>query len=245
MHVEEGSMADWRALAGFHYRSHRVPAPRKIFVLKRGQELCGVIVYSYPAVTSFGRRLVVSKMGMKELNGKLSNISRVVVHPKYRTMGLGSKLIKDTLGLAGTEYVEMSAVMAKYNPFAERAGMKRILTQPPPKEAQNIVRILERLGFNIQLLGSKTYVVSKLQTLTENEVLRIREVFVKQRHTRFMKSFSYHLPFGTKDAYAKEIMVADLNKLANLIKICGFLMQTKVYLAWKRSDQAPERSKLQ
>ncbi len=38
------------------------------------------------------------KMGMKELNQKLSNISRVVVHPKYRTIGLGSKLIRDTLG---------------------------------------------------------------------------------------------------------------------------------------------------
>ncbi len=54
MHVEEGSMKDWNALAGFHYRSHRVPAPRKIFCLKRGwNELCGVIVYSYPASTCF------------------------------------------------------------------------------------------------------------------------------------------------------------------------------------------------
>jgi hypothetical protein len=53
-------------------------------------------------------------------------------------------------------------------------------------------------------------------------------------HTRFMKSFSYHRPFGTKDAYVKEIMAADLNKLVNLIRICGFLMQTKVYLFWGR-----------
>jgi hypothetical protein len=49
-----------------------------------------------------------------------------------------------------------------------------------------------------------------------------------------VKSFSYHLPFGTKDAYVKEMMAADLNKLANLIRICGFLMQTKVYLFWGR-----------
>jgi ABC-type ATPase with predicted acetyltransferase domain len=49
---------------------------------------------------------MLPKMGMKELNEKLSNISRIVVHPKYRTIGLGSKLIKETLGLAGTEYVE-------------------------------------------------------------------------------------------------------------------------------------------
>jgi hypothetical protein len=48
-----------------------------------------------------------------------------------------------------------------------------------------------------------------------------------------MKSFSYHLPFGTKDAYAKEIMAADLDKLASLTRICGFLMQIKAYLFWK------------
>jgi hypothetical protein len=42
-----------------------------------------------------------------------------------------------------------------------------------------------------------------------------------------MKSFSYHLPFGTREAYVKEIMAADLDKLANLTRICGFLMQTR------------------
>jgi hypothetical protein len=29
-------------------------------------------------------------------------------------------------------------------------------------------------------------------------------------------------------------MAADLDKLAGLIRICGFLMQTKVYLFWKK-----------
>lgn len=49
-----------------------------------------------------------------------------------------------------------------------------------------------------------------------------------------MKSLSHHLPFGTKDAYIKEIMAADLDKFVNLIRICGFLMQTKTYLFWKK-----------
>jgi hypothetical protein len=73
-------------------------------------------------------------------------------------------------------------------------------------------------------------------TLAEMDVLRIREAFAKYRHTRFMKSFSCHLPFGTKDAYVKEIMAADLDKLANLIRICGFLMQTKAYMLWKMCE---------
>src|SRR4030067_2994923 len=113
MHIEEGSTANWRTLSKFHYRSHKIPAPRKIFRLMRRHELCGVIVYSYPPSTSFGRKLMLQKTGMKELNQKLSNISRVVVHPKYRTIGLGSKLIRDSLGLAGTVHVGMSGGVAK------------------------------------------------------------------------------------------------------------------------------------
>jgi energy-coupling factor transporter ATP-binding protein EcfA2 len=35
MRIEDGSLEDWRALAGFHYRSHRVAGPRKIFRLMR------------------------------------------------------------------------------------------------------------------------------------------------------------------------------------------------------------------
>ena len=31
-------------------------------------------------------------------------------------------------------------------------------------------------------------------------------------------------------------MGADLDKLANLVRICGFLMQTKAYLFWKKED---------
>ena len=161
-------------------------------LMRKLEELCGVIVYCYPPVTSFGRRLVLPKMSMKELNEKLSVISRVVVHPKYRTIGLGTKLIKDTLPLAGTEYVEMSAVMAKYNPFAEKAGMKKVAEQSPPKEAIGILETLQDFGFDDQLLGSGKYVLEKLQTLDDIE--RIKQAFVRYSHPRFMKAFSHQLP---------------------------------------------------
>jgi ABC-type lipoprotein export system ATPase subunit/GNAT superfamily N-acetyltransferase len=234
MRVEEGTTEDWRKLAGFHYRSHKVAGPRKIFRLVRGEELCGVIVYCYPPPTAFGRRFVLPKMSMRELNDKLSIISRVVVHPKYRTIGLGAKLVRETLPLVGTPYVEMPAVMAKYNPFAERAGMRKIAEQPPPKEALKIAEVLTALGFNIQLLGSEKYVLSMLQGLSAEQVQTVREAFMRFSHARFMKYFFAHLPFGRKDAYNREVERAGLEKLAQLIKVCGFLLQTKVYLFWER-----------
>jgi len=194
--------------------------------------LCGVIVYCYPPPTCFGRKLVLPKMTMQELSEKLSIISRVVVHPKYRTIGLGSKLVKETLPLAGTPYVEMVAVMAKYNPFAEKAGMQKIAEQPPTKEASRIAETLLRLGFNLQLLNSKKYVLNKLKTLNRKEIDQIREVFIKNYQPRFIKQFSFTMPFGKKEDYAKKIRKASIQRLVNLINICSFLMQTKVYLFW-------------
>jgi len=52
-----------------------------------------------------------------------------------------------------------------------------------------------------------------------------------------MKPFFCHIPFGRKEVYAKEVMKANLERLAHLIKVCGFLLQTKVYLFWKRNQQ--------
>ena len=235
MRVEQGTLQDWKQLASFHYRSHRVGPVRKIFSFKRGDELCGVIVYGYPPPEAFGRRVVMPRMSMKELNDKLSIISRVVVHPKYRSMGLGSKLVHDTLSLAGTECVEMPAVMAKYNPFAERAGMKKIVEQQPSKDVQKVTDTLQRLGFDLHLLGSENYVLAKLKALNGDDLETIRETFARNAHVRFLKVFSSNLPFGQKEEYRKQVKSADPKQLMGLIKISGFLMQTKVYLFWKKS----------
>jgi ABC-type ATPase with predicted acetyltransferase domain len=72
-------------------------------------------------MTVAGRLKVLPKMSVQDLNQKLSVIMRVVVHPKYRTIGLGQCLVRETLPLVGTPCVETIAVMAKYNPFFARA----------------------------------------------------------------------------------------------------------------------------
>jgi ABC-type ATPase with predicted acetyltransferase domain len=122
MKIEEGTRADWRKLGTFHYRGHNIAPARKIFRMIRGDEICGVIVYSYSPPICYGRCQVLPKMTIQELNKQLSIINRIVIHPKYRTIDLGEKLIRDTLPQAGTPYVEMVAVMANYSPFAEKQG---------------------------------------------------------------------------------------------------------------------------
>ncbi|MCW4044797.1 MAG: hypothetical protein NWE94_04695 [Candidatus Bathyarchaeota archaeon] len=234
MWIEQGTIKDWHKLSSFHYRGHLVAGPRKVFRLMRGEELCGVIVYCYPPPSCFGRRLVLPHMSMQELNEKLSIINRVVIHPKYRTIGLGAKIIRDTLALAGTPYIEMVAVMAKYNPFAEKAGLKKIVEQQPLEGIKRIAAQLSEFGFNLSLLGSEHYVLERLERLNSAEFGVLKELFIENKHPRFKKEFavSRHQPFGKTSDYVRCIENADSLKMAKLIKLVGMLLQTKVYLFW-------------
>jgi ABC-type ATPase with predicted acetyltransferase domain len=232
MKVEHGTIEDWRRLSCFHYRGHRVAAPRKIFRLVRGEELCGVIVYSYPPPRCYGRRLVLPYMSIEEINKQLSIISRVVIHPKYRTIGLGAKLISETLRLVGTPYVEMIAVMAKYSPFAEKAGMKKITQQQSANSISQVSNTLAALGFDLHLLGSDHYVRQKLESLNSQQMHMLKAAFVKNKHLRFRQELASGQPFGKTSDYLKNIQNADSTKIAKLIKIFSVLMQVKVYLFW-------------
>jgi hypothetical protein len=218
------------------YRGHNFSVPRKIFCLVRGDELCGVIVYSYPPPACYGRRLMLPRMTMQEINKQLSTINRIVIHPKYRTIGLGAKLIRETLSQIGTPYVEMIAVMAKYNPFAEKAGMQKIAQQQSVDSVSEISKILLKLSFDLQLLGSERYVRRKFEELTPQEITSIKEAFIKNKHPRFRKEFatSRHQPFGKTSDYIVSIENATSEKIAKLIKVVGMLQQTKVYLFWEK-----------
>ena len=111
--------------------------------------------------------------------------------------------------------------------------MRKVAEQPPPKEAMKIAEHLSSLGFNIRLLCSGKYVLGRLQSLSPDQINAIKEAFIKYAHPRFMKSFSVKMPFGSKEAYAEQVMKASLERLTQLIKICGFLLQRKAYLFWR------------
>jgi len=133
---------------------------------------------------------------------------------------------------AGTPFVELIAVMAKYNPFAERAGMTKIAEQPPAKKALKIAEILRSLGFKVTFLGSKRYVLRRLSSLKPEDFQKVREAFKENVHPRFMKEFFYHRPYGKTMPFKEKVEKADFEKLTKLIKIVGLLLQTKVYLFW-------------
>ena len=151
-------------------------------------------------------------------------------------MGLGSKLIRETLPLVGTPFVELIAVMARYNPFAEKAGMRKIAEQQSVEHVSKVSKVLSELGFDLQLLGSERYVHGKLEDLSLEQMSKLKEAFTKNKHPRFKKEFaaSRHQPFGKTSDYIGCIEKANSTKMAKLIKLLGMLLQTKIYLFWRR-----------
>ncbi len=132
----------------------------------------------------------------------------------------------------------MIAVMAKYSPFAERAGMQKIAEQESGKSLKKLNQMLIQLGFNLQLIGSRRYVESKLDSLTEKQVGELKIAFMANKHPRFKKEVaaSRHQPFGKTSDYLKYVEFADNTKISRLIKTLAMLSQTKVYLFWMNLD---------
>ena len=132
MEIVRGGVEDYKRLGRFHYRGGKVGANSDIFSMRRGGEVVGVIVYRMPSMsvelrnvatggifTGFGRGT-----GLRLVNNNVRCISRVVIEPRFRGLGLASRLVSQTMGKVGVKIVEAMAVMGRVNPFFEKAGMK-------------------------------------------------------------------------------------------------------------------------
>jgi len=233
--LEEGSIEDYHRLAQFHYReAGGLPPPRRVFALRRVDEVIGVIVYSFSPIVCFGRKQAFpKKLTVQELNSQFSIISRVVLHPKYRTIGLGAKLVKETLPLAGTPYIEAVAVMARYNPFFERAGMKKIVEQVPDQSCLEAVEKLRQLGFNPVLLASERHNLQRLKEMSPEEVKRCKKILAEVRSPRLRRAAVAERPYSSAEQYYSALEKTGVEKMARILRVLSILMQTKVYLLWK------------
>ena len=234
MHIEEGSRKDYEKLVGFHYRQGGHPPIRRVFVMKRGNELVGVILYCYSPINCIGRKKAFRRQfSAAEVNEKFAIISRVVLHPKYRTIGLGARIVRETLPLVGLPYIEAIAVMSRYNPFFEKAGMRKIMERFPDHEITEAIEQLRRVGFEPTFLSSTRYNLEKLKNMHPMKIMKCREILAKLRSPRLHKFADSRAPYGRSAQYRVAVEKASLEKLAKMLKALSFLAQTKVYLLWK------------
>ncbi len=233
--IREGSKQDYEKLSYLHYRDSRVPVPHRFFAMERFEELIGVIAYSYSPVVAAGRMDAVGyRPDIKELNRDWTIISRVIIHPKYRTTGLGHRLVGETLPLCGRRHVELIAVMAQYNPFAERAGMRLILRREPDRSIVEAVERVRAAGLNPTMMSSEAYNRRRLEELDEGQVGEIREALLGVDRAYYKRVMSSDRPYIGKPEFTEFVRTQPVERLARCLKILSVLSETKAYLYWCR-----------
>jgi ABC-type ATPase with predicted acetyltransferase domain len=232
--TQQGTLEDYKHLSQFHYRTKRCPPPRKIFTLKHKNQTIGTIVYSYPTPICFGRNQAW-KGTLQQLQHDISTISRVIIHPKYRSIGLGAKLVKKTLPQAETPYVETVAVMAKYNPFFEKAGMQRITESKPKPHVTQALQQLSALGFDTALLASTQYAQHVIAKAGTETITAILENLSKHDASTRRRLIPLRNVYPKHHEFTEKIRQLDTTGLAKALKRLSFMTQTKIYLFWRKN----------
>ena len=181
--LEPGEIADFKRLAAFHYRSVRAGAVTTVYRLRyaaptvagrhlgRREEhrIVGVLLRSLPHLACRLRDLATGnryrgfgqKAAAEMLNREVRTITRVVVDPQWRGLGLAVRLVRHALEHGKTIYTEALAAMGRVHPFCQRAGMIRYDRPPHPADAR-LMDVLHRLAIEPAHLASRQLVQERL-----------------------------------------------------------------------------------
>jgi ABC-type transport system involved in cytochrome c biogenesis ATPase subunit/GNAT superfamily N-acetyltransferase len=205
-------------------------------------ELVGVLVFSVPPLSIYGRKQYFGKCfnrsreEMQELNANFTLISRVVIHPKYRSMNLGVMLVRESLKQAPKRYVETIAVMAKYNPFFERAGMLKVCDRKIDKYTQETLTALNAYGFEATFMTSHSYNLNKLNNLSAEQQLNVKRALVRTCRGPTFNDYMKQRNLDRKAPDFSERLCAQDNEfIAHLIYRVALMATPKVYLVWDKA----------
>ena len=135
-----GTVAEYESLTRHHYRAKRPATFCQIVAAtyvdpSASTRVIGVGVLSWPVPmlnarnrhfalpTGYGVRL-------RFANAQVRTISRVIVHPQFRALGVATALVRELIARCPTRYVESSAAMGRYATFLGAAGMTPIDVLP-------------------------------------------------------------------------------------------------------------------
>ncbi len=130
-----GTASDYRRLARFHYTrsapaSFALTAAIDYLPNPLTRQLIAVGVLSNPPLNCHIRMqalhlgLVPDSWRWAYLNRHLRTISRVIVHPQFRGIGLASAMVRFLLSQSPTRYTEAISRLAGHHPLFARAGMR-------------------------------------------------------------------------------------------------------------------------
>jgi GNAT superfamily N-acetyltransferase len=153
VNIIEGCAEDYEALARFHYRAGRPATMERVLVAVEDGERAGVLVVSRPVLNARWRGLLwpgeFEAGGPREramrVNEHLRCISRVVVEPRFRGLGVGRGLVAAYLARPITARTEAVAAMGAVCGLFRAAGMREVVVPASGRDAA-LRRALRRAG---------------------------------------------------------------------------------------------------
>ncbi len=153
LRIRPGTIAEYDALARFHYRAARPATIARILALETAGGPVGILVVSMPTLNGRWRDLAWPgryrtrdrRADAARLNREVQAISRVIIDPRYRGRGLAAQLVRAYLQNPDTHATEAAAAMGACSPFFARAGMTTY-TLPPSRRDQHLAAALKRAG---------------------------------------------------------------------------------------------------
>jgi len=116
-------------------------------------ELIGTLIVSHPTLNGPWRERAwpgqyPSRGSCQRLNREIRTISRVVVDPRWRGMGIGCALVRAYLDHPATERTEAISAMGNASTLFIVAGMKRV-AYPPSRRVISLRGRLHELGIDV------------------------------------------------------------------------------------------------
>jgi len=198
LRIVRGCLDDYKRFAGFHYRGGRPGPVASVFVLRSDGTLgdiepetaVGVIVYTMAGPVLEMRNVATDNFfadldrdtQLALVNKNIRRISRVIIEPRFRGLGLASHLVHETMPRMNVPIIEAVAIMGWVNPFFEKAGMTAFASEQPARTVQ-LIEAFSFLGIEAEQLIEPDKVQQKLDrlSLTETE-------FIERAVHRFLKS---------------------------------------------------------
>lgn len=151
--VSGGEARDYDLLGAHHYVAGRPARPVRVLTARHGARIVGVLVVSMPTLNSSVRELAwpgryrtgSKRQDAARVNRELRCISRVVVEPRWRGLGVARRLVSTYLADPATPATEAVAAMGRICPFFERAGMTAYSLARRAADAR-LIDALEHVG---------------------------------------------------------------------------------------------------
>ena len=217
--IVPGCYDDYKKLSCYHYRDNGPGQMSKIFTIKPKEnsflqtDTIGVIVYSTPNPGLELRNIATNNFfvgfdratQISLLNKYIRRISRTIIEPRFRGLGLATRLVRETMPLMNFPIIEASAIMGGVNPFLEKAGMTAFHATEKLSTLR-VIEALETVGIKKSFFAQPNQVQEILDQLPPDMA-----EFIESEFRRFLQSYGdkrYSRPTAARTRYI-------LNKLTS------------------------------